>query len=290
MSNILQEITFQTSTIETIDFAFYNWLNEKINVFSTTTEGWKKVPVIWVSAERAHQIKNNKDIRDSSGMIKYPIISINRKSINKDPQKTGSIPANLRPIQDEKGGTITIARRVQQQKTSNFQNADNLKFPNNRRENKVTPLNGVGYKTNAKIVYETITIPIPVHVAITYELSIKTDYLQQLNEITTVFFTKNGNTRYVQLFNEGHKYDAFIKGDFTFDDNSSSLNEDRKTYSATISIEVIGYLIGDGPNQESPKMVIRENAVELKVPREKVIFGDIPDYLNSLKNKTSYRE
>jgi hypothetical protein len=94
----------------------------------------------------------------------------------------------------------------------------------------------------------------------------------------------------LQSYMKYNEYDAFIKGDFTFDDNSSSLNEDRKTYSATISIEVIGYLIGDGPNQESPKMVIRENAVELKVPREKVIFGDIPDYLNSLKNKTSYRE
>jgi hypothetical protein len=290
MSEILQEITFQSSTLETIDFAFYNWLNEKINVFATTSEGWKKVPVTWISAERSHQIKNNKDIRDSSGMIKYPIVTINRKSINKDPQKTGSIPANLRPIQDEKGGTITIARRIQQEKTSNFQNADNAKYYKNRRESKVTPLNGVGYKSNSKIVYETVTIPIPVHVAVTYELSIKTDYLQQLNEITTVFFTKNGNTKYIQLENEGHKYDAFIKGDFNFEDNSSNLNEERKTYGASISIEVIGYLIGDGPNQESPKMVIRENAVELKVPREKVIFGDIPDYLNSLKNKTSYRE
>jgi hypothetical protein len=290
MSEILQEITFQSSTLETIDFAFYNWLNEKINVYSTTTEGWKKVPVTWISAERSHQIKNNKDIRDSSGMIKYPIVTINRKSINKDPQKTGSIPANLRPVQDEKGGTITIARRIQQEKTSNFQNADNAKYYKNRRESKVTPLNGVGYKSNSKIVYETVTIPIPVHVAVTYELSIKTDYLQQLNEITTVFFTKNGNTKYIQLENEGHKYDAFIKGDFNFEDNSSNLNEERKTYGASISIEVIGYLIGDGPNQESPKMVIRENAVELKIPREKVIFGDIPDYLNSLKNKTSYRE
>ena len=48
MSQILQEITFESSTLETIDYAFYNWLNEKVNVFSTTTEGWKKVPVTWV--------------------------------------------------------------------------------------------------------------------------------------------------------------------------------------------------------------------------------------------------
>lgn len=290
MSQVLQEVTFQSSTIETIDLAFYNWLNVDMNVFSTTSEGWKKVPITWISAERAHQLKDNKDIRDSSGMIKYPIMTIERKSISKDPQKTGSVPANLRPIQDEKGGTLTIARRIQQEKTSNFQNADNERNPTTRRGQKVYPLGSKGYTRNNKVVYETITIPIPVHVAVSYQVTIKTDYQQQLNEITTPFFTKNGNTRYIQLMQEGHKYDAFIKGDFTFENNAAGLNEERKTYSASITIEVIGYLIGDDKNQDSPKMVIRENAVEVKFPREKVIFGDIPEYLTSNKNKTSYRE
>ena len=60
--NKLQEITFQSSTIETIDLAFYNWLNYEMDLSATYSEGWKKVPVTWVSAERTHQIKNNKDI------------------------------------------------------------------------------------------------------------------------------------------------------------------------------------------------------------------------------------
>lgn len=287
--NKLQEITFQSSTIETIDLAFYNWLNSDMDVYATYPEGWKKVPVTWVSAERAHQIKNNKEIRDSSGMIIYPIITIERKSINKDPQKTGSIPANLRAINDEKGGTITISRRINQEKTSNFQNADNLKYGRTPKYNPVYPLNSTNYSKNKKIVYETITIPIPVHVTVTYQLNIKTDYQQQLNELTTPFFTRNGNTKYIQLEQDGHKYDAFIKGDFQFENNASNLNEERKTYSASITIEVIGYLIGDDKNQITPKMVIRQNAVELKVPREKVILGDIAEYLNSSKNKTNYR-
>lgn len=287
--NKLQEITFQSSTIETIDLAFYNWINHDMNLSATYPEGWKKVPVTWVSAERTHQIKNNKDIRDSSGMIIYPIMTIERKSINKDPQKTGSIPANLRAVNDEKGGVITIARRIQQEKTSNFQNADNKKYNKSPRDNPVFPLNSTNYTDNKKIVYETITIPIPVHVSVSYQVNIKCDYQQQLNELTTPFFTRNGNTRYIQLMQDGHKYDAFIKGDFQFDNNSSNLNEERKTYSASITIEVIGYLIGDDKNQITPKMTIRENAVEVKIPREKVIFGDIQTFLNTSKNKTNYR-
>jgi hypothetical protein len=287
--NKLQEITFQSSTIETIDLAFYNWLNYEMDLSATYPEGWKKVPVTWVSAERTHQIKNDKEIRDSSGMIIYPIITIERKSINKDPQKTGSIPANLRAVNDEKGGVITIARRVNQEKTSNFQNADNIKYNRSPRSNPVFPLNSTGYSRNNKVVYETITIPIPVHVAVSYQVNIKTDYQQQLNELTTPFFTRNGNTRYIQLLQDGHKYDAFIKGDFNFENNSAQLNEERKTYSSSITIEVIGYLIGDDKNQIGPKMTVRESAVEFKFPRERVIVGDIQEFLNTSKNKTKYR-
>lgn len=289
MDTNLQEITFQSSTIETIDLAFYNWINYEMNLFATYPEGWKKVPVTWISAERSHQIKNNKDIRDSSGMIIYPILTIERKSINKDPNKTGSIPANLRPVKDEKGGVITIARRIQQDKTSNFQDADNKKYNRSPRSTPVYPLNTTNYNENNKVVYETITIPIPVHVAVTYQINIKCDYQQQLNELTTPFFTRNGNTRYIQLKQDGHKYDAFIKGDFQFENNSAQLNEERKTYAASITLEVIGYLIGDDKNQITPKIVIRENAVEVKLPRERVIFGDIQTFLNTSKNKTNYR-
>ena len=74
-SNIKEEI-LMPSTIETIDFAFYDWLNEKMDVFSTTSSGWKKVPIIWVSSERAFQLKNNKDLRDSTGTLKMPLMTI----------------------------------------------------------------------------------------------------------------------------------------------------------------------------------------------------------------------
>jgi hypothetical protein len=48
-------------------------------------------------------------------------------------------------------------------------------------------------------------------------------------------------------------------------------------------------LIGDDKNQISPKMTRRENAVEVKIPRERVIVGDIQTFLNTSKNKTNYR-
>ena len=55
------------SSIETIDAAMYRWVDEKKNVFCNTNKGWKKVPVIWSTPERAKQTKGYRELRDPSG-------------------------------------------------------------------------------------------------------------------------------------------------------------------------------------------------------------------------------
>ena len=37
---------------------------------------------------------------------------------------------------------------------------------------------------------------------------------------------------------------------------------------------MLGYLVGADKNNEQPNIVIRENAVDVKIPRERTIFGD----------------
>ena len=78
----LKELIFMPSTIETIDQAFFNWVNDIINPSATTNKGFKKVPVIWISAERAHQIKDDKDMRDSNGVLKLPLLIVNRTAVD----------------------------------------------------------------------------------------------------------------------------------------------------------------------------------------------------------------
>jgi hypothetical protein len=113
--------------------------------------------------------------------------------------------------------------------------------------------------------------------------------MQQLNEIITPFYVKNGNQKAVTLRNDNYKYEAFIK-EITPDNNSSALNEERKVYSAKIDMEVVGKLSYSGDNLDKPKVTITENAVEVKIPRERVIMGDTPEYYDLIKNKTSYRD
>ena len=258
--------TFEPSTIETIDLGIFKYINEEFDLHTTTNEGIKKVPIIWTGTERAFQIKNNKEIRDTVGKIKLPIITINRDSIAKDPAFKGTFQAQLFENSDYKGGAITRSRRIQQEKTRNFANAAAAKNSKNSSD--------TGKLDNKKNVYEHLTSPIPSYITVMYSVILRTEYQQQMNDLMTPFITRTGQLNSFLFSYDGHKYEAFIQSDFSENKNINSLNEDERMFETKISIKVLGYLIGEGFNREKPQITIRENIVEVKISKERVIVGD----------------
>ena len=264
----LKEVSFLSSTIETIDYAMNDYVDEKFDIYTTSNKGWNKVPIIWVTAERTYQIKNNKDLRDDYEYLIYPLISIQRTGIAKDPSFKGTAWAHLPEMRlydgDPKGGVIPVARRIVQDKTQNFQDADA-----DRKFNQHTfP------KASKKVVVETMYVPLPTYIAVTYKVVLKAEYQQQINDMVQPFITRTGQINSFFIERDGHKYEAFIQQDFSQTFNAPTLNEDERIFETSIDIKVLGYLIGDGENSIKPKIVSRENAVEVKIPREKVIFDD----------------
>ena len=77
----LQDLNFAPSTLETVDYAIYDFINDELSIRTTTNKGTEKVPVVWASAERSFQVKNNKEYRDDEGMIILPAITIERTSV-----------------------------------------------------------------------------------------------------------------------------------------------------------------------------------------------------------------
>ena len=227
---LLQEISIMPSTIETIDRAFFNYIEEKLNIFSDTNKGWTKVPVLWVSAERAFQIKRDKGLRDTKGVLNLPIITLERKGMKKDPEMKGVAWAHIPEQPDAKGGALKVARRIKQDKTANFLNADSY-----RKQGSFSSSN-VGYgqlnfpfKNPGKVVYETISMPIPTYVVVDYDVVVRTEYQQQINNIITPFITKTGQINNFFIRHEGHKFEGFIQGDFNQDSNVAQLNEEECT-------------------------------------------------------------
>jgi hypothetical protein len=274
-----QDMTFAPSTLETVDYAIYDYINDELALRTNTNKGEEKVPVIWTSAERSYQIKNDKEYRDNEGLIILPAITIERTSVVKDLTTRGAYYGHVYPFQSqpEKGGAIVIARRIKQDKTSNFANADA-----NRRINDGSAPKFVRQKTN-KVVYETISIPPIVYTDITYSILLRTEYQQQMNDLLQPFITRPGSINSFMIERDGHRYEAFVQSDFSLDNNISSMENEERRFQTTIQIKVLGYLIGEGNNQDTPKISIRENAVQVRIPREHVVYGDPLDTRGSDK-------
>tara|TARA_B100001094_G_scaffold310974_1_gene346165 strand:+ start:1339 stop:2178 length:840 start_codon:yes stop_codon:yes gene_type:complete len=256
------------SNLEDIDFAVYKFVDEIMDLKTSSNKGFRKTPVIWSGSERAHNIKDDDIRRDKAGMIILPVISIERDSVKKD-EKSRVIPyAKVDPVGDLKGGYLTINKIINQDKTSNFANADAYR----RRGQENYPI--YRNKKNKKIVYDTLTIPIPIYVDVGYKIVLRTEYQQQMNELLTPFIRVSNAHKRVIIENNSNRYEAFIQEEYTMNNNISNYQAEERKYETTISMNVFGYLIGDDKNQKQPRVVRRENAVQIRFARERIVVQD----------------
>lgn len=254
-----KDLLLNQAGIENIDGAVFDYVSN-LNIFCNTINGWQKIPIIWSSSERSFQIKDNKELRDKDGSLIPPIISIDRTSITKDPQKKGSYQANLSPNRDR----VYVTKILNQDKTSNFANADSQRSRGQ--------INFITSKQNKKIVYQHIAVPMPIYITVEYKINLITNYITQMNEAVQPFMARTAQNYFV-ITKDKFRYECFM--DPNFQQESLNLGEEERKYKTTISIKVLGYLIGEGENQEKPQNLIIENPVELKFSKESLIIdGD----------------
>tara|TARA_Y100000034_G_scaffold7139_1_gene7880 strand:- start:29 stop:904 length:876 start_codon:yes stop_codon:yes gene_type:complete len=271
----LREIGMLESTIETIDMALVSWVKKDLNLSARSNEGFKEVPVLWQAPERAYQVKHNKDLRDDAGALKLPLISVNRTGITKDPAKKGAFQANYySKNRNGRAGRWVIAKRIVEDKTRNY-----AVVGNTRNENFTSGTDQRYYpRVNKKIVIQSLSIPIPVYVNVEYKIFIKTEYQQQMNDLLAPFLARTGQINAFVMKRNGHLYEAFIDQGFSHNNNVNNLGEDMRMFSSEITIRVLGYLIGEGENDDRPIVRIDENTVELTFPSEGPVPEGNPDF------------
>jgi len=279
-SDLDKEFSIVASSFEDIDLSLYNFVDNTLNLHTTTNKGMEKVPIIWVGSERAFQIKNNRDYRDSVGKLRLPLISIERASVEKDKTFKGNIQAHV-PV--EKGpreyrqGAFKLVSKLNQEKTRAFQAAEAKKkkgqsyFPHDSK----------------KFVYDEFYIPLPVYVKVMYNVVLRTEYQQQMNDLITPFISRPGQLNHFVMRDDGKMYEGFIES-YDASNNLNALGQDERKFETKISIKVLGYITGDGSaNQETPKIVKKETIVEVKLPRERVM---LEDEIPWKKKNNKYRE
>jgi hypothetical protein len=260
------------STLENIDTAIYRFIDETLNPHTRTNAGTEKVNVLWMGTERTFQIKNNKELRDKVGKLRLPLITISRASVSRDDAFKGSVQASY--VGDDE--RITIRKVIQQDKTQNFQNASR------KRQEKGDDTGPVSTK---KIVYETISIPKPTYLNCMFEINIRTEYQQQMNELLPLFMSSRKN--YFIVENNGYQYEAFIQDDYGINSNQATLGQDERMFNAKVQIKVLGYINQTNVESNEPLVKREESIVEVKISRERVIVGDDKPWD---KNGEKYRD
>ena len=279
-SDLDKEFSIVASSFEDIDLSLYNFVNNTLNLHTKTNKGMEKVPIIWVGSERAFQIKNNRDYRDSVGKLRLPLISIERASIEKDKSFKGNIQAHV-PVDNDvrqyRQGAFKLVSKLNQEKTRNFQAAEAKRkkgqsyFPHDSK----------------KYVYDEFYIPLPVYVKVMYNVVLRTEYQQQMNDLVMPFISRPGQLNHFVLKDDGKMYEAFIDS-YDTSNNLSALGQDERKFETKVSIRVLGYITGDGDaNQETPKVIKKETIVEIKLPRERVM---LEDEIPWKKKNNKYRE
>lgn len=270
--NLSASYPLAPSRLEDIDQALYNFINEDLNVFSDTNGGFEKVPIIFSIPERAYQIKAHPELRPNGRTLLYPLMSILRDSVTQNPLNKGRYGVHVPPYFDyyNRGGSIEVARIVDQDKTKNFANANAIRSSADKRNK--------NYQTfpieNKQIVYETVFIPMPTFVEIVYTVGIVTEYQQQMNEILAPFLTVAGTPSTFAIKHEGNRYEAFVDPNFPLENNSAGLDTNERIFKTNVTIKVLGYLVGADKNQKTPNVVVRQSAAKLQIQRERSVLAD----------------
>jgi hypothetical protein len=171
---------------------------------------------------------------------------------------------------------MVIAKQIVDDKTRNYAVVGNMRKANynSGKQQRYYP------RINKKIVVRSLSIPIPVYINAEYKIAIKTEYQQQMNNLMAPFMTRTGQINSFVLRRNGHLYEAFIDQGFAHNNNVANLGEDIRMYTSEISIRVLGYLVGEGDNDDRPIVRVDENVVEVTFPQEGIAQEDEEGFFN----------
>jgi len=272
------------SNLESIDGAVLRYVKDEMALFSSRFDGWRKVPVLWVAPERSYQRKKNKDLRDDDGTLILPLITIERTGIVKDPVRKGAMGIHMPQVRDRMRNQFTIGKVINQTKTARQTNAATA-----RRKGAISgPEVGRGQRNmknwskhpSTTVVYDMITVPVPVYVDCNYTISIRAGYQQQINELVQPFLVKSGQKSDFRIqASDHHSYVSHFEADLTPNNNISTMENEERVYETQLKMIVNGYFLGEGPNQPQPHVVRRQTAVKAVYGRERVVLGDINEWM-----------
>jgi len=277
-ANVPEDFKIPSLGIADVDAAMFNLFDKDNQIYIVTRgdEGVqqfeKKVPVVFATGERFALRERRNPIRDKSGALILPIISIRRMGINQAKENMGSAIG-----QDT--GDLVIKKRLSS-KDPKYQNAINrlgLKNQENvsskgnflnqtsetgsqpgtfasRRPGFVRTTDGLLQNNVSHNITEVIAIPFPIRYTVKYEITFWTSFQLHMNQmIEKVMTNYDGQGRTYKLTTDkGYYFVAYFSDEIETQDNFDEFTDDERVHKYVFNAEVTAYMVA---NQNGGDMV-----------------------------------
>lgn len=258
------DLTIPSCGIEDVDVSLFNLFSKEIPLYVVTNDESKRVPVIFAAGEKWAMIKKNKLIRDKNNTLILPLITIVRNTISQDT----NADVTGRGI-NQQTGELVVKRRLATS-DRNYQNLINKVLIPSQDNVALNPSSSIQISTDRDVgslsgdldivgggllkqdlrknVYEVLTLPTPQFYTATYEITIWTQYMQQMNQVIEALlasFLPQGQS-WKLLTPKGYWFIAsLVDGNFTPENNFSEMSTDERIIKTKLTVKVPAYLFAN---------------------------------------------
>jgi len=318
--NVPDKFSFPSCGIEDVDRALFELFDKRLAFEVKVNEQTTKVPVVFAAGERFALTRRQKPIRDKNNALILPLIAIKRSNIGfKTDAEAGGVPISFRQNTDYVIRKRLDASDREYQNIINklsIKNQDNVTSRGHFLNNDVSPGSGAtpGTKTSrrngagiafgggrlnfplandmGKNVIEVITIPYPIFIQLSYDVTFWTQYMSQMNQLLETMLSKtDGQGREFQLVSsKGFKFTAFLMGTMTSGDNFENFTGTERVIKYNFSIRVPAYILAPAhPGISTPFRVFHaapEIAFEDYTTRSQI--AEPPQVLNASERVNAF--
>ena len=263
-------IEIPSCTIEDVDKALFDLFDKELPLLYTHRNHTNRIPIVFATGERFALIARKKPLRDRSNALILPVISIMRSSLQFGNEYGAAVAPDIRQVIKRQLSSKDSAYQRLVNKLG-LQNSDDLVSPNafidqstqqgvnpgriaSRRSGAGTPDpvaldSGELLKPNlGNNIYEIYEIPPPVFFTATYEVTIWTQYMQEMNNTLAVLGTEahmNAKKSYRIETSKGYYFVAYIDDSVGNGSNFEDFSEEERLVRTTLTIKIPGYFLGN---------------------------------------------
>lgn len=268
------DLTIPSVGLEDVDRALFTLLDKEIPFAVETSQGTRKVPVVFAAGEKWALMKRQRALRDRNNSLILPLITAVRTTVQQAAaedvtgrgtnQQTGELLVHRRLDNSDRGYQELVNRLLlphQLNLAVNARNADtNQLFTSGSlgdlSENPVITAGGLLFNDRMNNVYETLAIPTPQYFTALYDITFWAQYIQQMNgmiETLVSSFLPQGNAWRLDT-DKGYWFvGTVVDNAYNADNNFDDMAQQERVIKYKFSVRVLGYVLAsDTPGAPVP--------------------------------------